>query len=362
MEQTFHKHHLFAFLVVFALVILGKGSSSSQDVVYAADPDANTKFHCWANAADQANGGTAGWISFNDDYSSTTASWSCPTIPATVVTAGREYSVGYNSYSGNLSGHAWSENLGWLSFNRANTGNPPCSPSGSLPCTYPTDPGNGSGPIARVSTTTGEVFGWARFLSACASIPCQSGAPSNGGGWDGWVSFNASSAANNVKFIGNDATGFAWGGDEVGWINFAGTASNGSAFKVVRDTPAAAQPTIALVGSARDLELKFVAARPEKTQKPVNIEVDLKGFAGSTTFSVVSDTVPDGVTITPEFTPTVSGVENNVNFKVTLSGPVDTGTYNITVRATFSGTGAPAYVEQVVKLKVVKIGAGFGEN
>ena len=85
-----------------------------------------------------------GWISFNN----------------TTDGSGFNYGVNINN-DGIFSGYAWSDNIGWISFNRTDTGAPPGSPDYG---TY----------LAQVDLENGQVSGWARALSY-------------GGGWDGWI-------------------------------------------------------------------------------------------------------------------------------------------------------------------------------
>jgi hypothetical protein len=114
---------------------------------------------------------------------------------------------------GQLSGYAWSDNLGWLSFNAADTAR--CF-SDSLRV----DPMTAT-VIDLDNPTAGLVIkGWARFVSAD-----QAGG--NSGGWDGCVSFHdkAPSVARNlyktsVAYPSGDLSGFAWGSNVVGWISF----------------------------------------------------------------------------------------------------------------------------------------------
>jgi len=122
-----------------------------------------------------------------------------------------DYKVMIDS-SGNLSGYGWSSNIGWLSFNRTGsggTGNPPQA-----------DIGNGSGAIARINGN-GEIVGWARFLAGAQ----------HSDGWDGWVSLSGSNYGvetlseddnvNNLSFYQDDPERFAWGHNVVGWLKFA---------------------------------------------------------------------------------------------------------------------------------------------
>ena len=113
------------------------------------------------------------------------------------------YGVSIPQMDGTLSGYAWSEYYGWLSFNGADTVGCP------------------TGSCAAVRTGNA-VSGWARILpiKTEASKP----APNNAGGWSGWVKL-ASEAGASVSYgvmINPDNTlgGSAWS-DELGWIDFS---------------------------------------------------------------------------------------------------------------------------------------------
>lgn len=120
-----------------------------------------------------------GWISFNNS------------------TGGGSTDYGVNIESdGTLTGYAWSENIGWISFNQSDLTGCPQSPC-----------------KAWVDTSTGEVNGWAKALSA--NDP-------NSGGWEGWIHLRG---ANYGIYINTSVTphqfeGWAWGGDVIGWISF----------------------------------------------------------------------------------------------------------------------------------------------
>lgn len=123
-----------------------------------------------------------GWVSFSSTNES----------PATAP-----YGVSVAS-DGALSGYAWSDNIGWVSFNE-NSGCPiePCQPKflGS------------------------NLTGWAKALSA------------DNKGWDGWISLSTQTGepiAYGPILSGNTISGFAWGSDVVGWIDFS---------KVIKDSP-----------------------------------------------------------------------------------------------------------------------------
>src|SRR5579872_6779799 len=83
-----------------------------------------------------------------------------------IAFSGPTYGVVADSTTGNLSGYAWSENFGWLSFNSADVANCPTNP-----CQPNVDPSSGA------------VTGWARFIAA----PTGTSGP-----WNGWVHLSGS--------------------------------------------------------------------------------------------------------------------------------------------------------------------------
>ncbi len=135
------------------------------------------------------------------------------------VCAGAGYGVNVDTVTGNLSGYAWSDNFGWISFNRTVTNNPPSAPFNG-----------GAGPIAKVDLSTGNVTGWGRALAGCQdvagtpAVSCAStAAGANAGGWDGWIKLSDTSAGHYTFFAAatGKLSGFAWGGsDVIGGIDF----------------------------------------------------------------------------------------------------------------------------------------------
>ena len=145
-----------------------------------------------------------GWISFNTvdcDTNGNSAYDAGDTGPAGCPAVGTpffDYGVNFDVATKNFSGYAWSSNIGWISFNRGDTGNPPSN-----------DPGGGVGPIARY--VGGNVLGWAQILSM---------------GNDGWIRFNHGFAdAVTGDITTNKMHGFAWNGNAdgtgIGWISFS---------------------------------------------------------------------------------------------------------------------------------------------
>ncbi|MCX6796574.1 MAG: hypothetical protein NTW06_03690, partial [Candidatus Falkowbacteria bacterium] len=153
-----------------------------------------------------------GWISFNSNDCKNIANFYTG-FPAGCPTAGYPYiNYGVNiststANMGELSGFAWSENIGWISFNRWNTGDPPSHDFGAPP----------NGPIA---TTTDlhapliHILGWAKVLSL---------------GDNGWIRFDDTDVGVIYKDVqidsASDFAGWAWNSDlseknGVGWISF----------------------------------------------------------------------------------------------------------------------------------------------
>lgn len=161
------------------------GSTLFRAPEVKADASQNVSGYAWSE--------NIGWISFN----------------STNEASGSSYGVNIDPLTGSgvFSGKAWSENIGWISFDTTDlTG----CPSGVC--------------SARVDWSTGKVAGWARVLSAAGS----------GSGWDGWVKLSDDSVGvwngNGVKISPVDGkfSGYAWGGSDsagvagvVGWIDFS---------------------------------------------------------------------------------------------------------------------------------------------
>ena len=131
-----------------------------------------------------------GWISFNCD-NNRNGNNDC---------SGIDYGVNIKN-DGCLEGYAWSENIGWISFDQSQTGNPQ-SKETSGDCLA--EAYNDSG--------TTKIRGWGRALS---------GKDSDTDGFDGWIKFNDS---NFSLLIDNsnprEFLGYAWGDVALGWISF----------------------------------------------------------------------------------------------------------------------------------------------
>jgi hypothetical protein len=120
-----------------------------------------------------------GWISFNSVNSGA---------------GGGPYKVSVDG-SGNLTGYAWSSNVGWIKF-------------GGL-SGFPSGAGTSS---QNAQIIGGQLRGWVKVLSA------------DGNGWDGWISLTGTNYG--VTKSGADLSGYAWGSDVVGWISFKDDVNN----------------------------------------------------------------------------------------------------------------------------------------
>ena len=93
--------------------------------------------------------------------------------------------------NGDVSGYAWSETIGWVSANSSDlTG----CPSGAC----------------RAKIAGNNLQGWLKVLA---------GGGSQSGGWDGWISLKGSGYGPTVT--GGNFSGYAWGSDVVGWVDWA---------------------------------------------------------------------------------------------------------------------------------------------
>lgn len=152
-----------------------------------------------------------GWISFNcyNDYDND---------GVLEDNCAPDYGVNINENTGGFSGEAWVGGgeeggvdvpmLGWLSFDRSETGNPPAAPF---------DTGDPTDSIASLDFQTGQVFGWMKALAA------------DGTGWDGWIKLGGDTGGTWPTYGGEQVSvnldtkrfcGWAWGSDVVGWVSF----------------------------------------------------------------------------------------------------------------------------------------------
>jgi len=137
---------------------------SFQTEIVRAGSEHNVSGWAWSS--------NIGWISFNN------------------TTGGGTTNYGVNiGADGKFSGYAWSENIGWIDF--APTGPYPAAPDYS----------------AKVDLVTGQVSGWARALAF-------------GDGWDGWIKLRDTNYGVSINPSNGEFSGWAWSDMVIGWISF----------------------------------------------------------------------------------------------------------------------------------------------
>lgn len=206
----------------------GGDSIDAGDVEVIGDGDSGTIDplcgFAWGatNEATPTNPGV-GWISFNSkdcdtDGNGTISAAEAANRPGCPAGVAGSYGVNVDS-SRNLSGYAWSSNLGWLKFGNLSS--------------MPNTAGNNQ-QDARIDSNNNSdnnLSGWARFCAGTASGDCSS-MTSRTDGWDGWVSLRgngSSSGSYGVTYNGssNRFSGYSWGGTVVGWLNWNPSSGNG---------------------------------------------------------------------------------------------------------------------------------------
>lgn len=191
----------FSVAIIFASGFFGEPFFYSQNesvkppIAQATTIDHNMIGWAWSE--------NIGWISFNSANCDTDGDGrsegpvsgnGCPVAESIIANYGVNLDLSTNIFSG----YAWSEHIGWIKFD----------PAGPYP-QYP----NSSAMLDGSNVT-----GWAR--AAGYSSPLA-------GGWDGWIKMSGKAtngADYGVSFVGGNAfEGSAWGSDVVGWISFKGT-------------------------------------------------------------------------------------------------------------------------------------------
>jgi hypothetical protein len=254
-----------------------------------------------------------GWISFNNCTSSGGSNCS-----------GIGYGVRLNAGTGNLSGYAWSDNIGWISFNETSG----CPLSG---CT--TQPS--------INIGTGAFSGWARALS-------------HGGGWDGWIHLSGASLDSSTSGVRN-ASGFIWGSDVVGWVDMS-RVSWGGASTVPTVTLSTSTTNVVSGGTAT---LTWVSANttsctasatPNRTDWAWTSTTNLTSTTGAsvtlgsvpvtyilTCINASNQSAQSSVTITPQAPEFTVSLTPSVNLSTPF--PSSGGSFTLTWSATTTGSG-----------------------
>jgi len=173
-----------------------------------------------------------GWISFN-----CTDTNSCAISP---------YGVNIDETTGDFSGYAWSENIGWIKFGeplKIITENYPTCPSTTCPDGSPSY-------SARLDSATGKVTGWARACAGTVNGDCNSATRTDG--WDGWILLGPIVKNNTDYGVKIDSCispapfrNWAWGSEVVGWISFNALNTGSSIdYKVVTTLTVNQKPSV----------------------------------------------------------------------------------------------------------------------
>ncbi|MFA6158742.1 MAG: hypothetical protein WC763_03940 [Candidatus Paceibacterota bacterium] len=202
-----------------------------------------------------------GWISFNstNDHNAGVAG-----VQPSAIDYGVNFatSTGYLGGSGaTLTGYAWSSNIGWIQF-------------GGL-SGFPTGPGT-TADNAKISGSN--LVGWAKALSAA------------GAGWDGWISLSGTSYGPTLS--GSSLTGYAWGSSVVGWVSFD-VAGPTSGVKVSGGLPAATLD--AQVGGSS------IANTAVTNGQDVSLVYTLSNLPVGTTCSIAKTSGVSGISSVPSF-------------------------------------------------------------
>ena len=184
------------------------------------------------------------WISFN----------------STSGGGGIDYGVDIDETTGIFSGYAWSENIGWISFNQSELSG---CPSGTC--------------RAEVHLFNHEVSGWARALAY-------------GDGWEGWIRLRGSNYGVRINNITQEFEGWAWGNNVIGWISFncnnpeTGNVCSASDYKVkisffLNSPPTATDLTVTPLDYCyyslpTNLSWTFSDLDPGDTQEAYQVQID----------------------------------------------------------------------------------------
>lgn len=231
MKQTLKKSGL---IVAGVAGILGAiySFSFTTDTVRASAGD-NVSGYAWSD--------TGGWISFNS-----------------TDTGVGNYGVTIDA-SGNFSGYAWSDIVGWISFNASDV-------TASSSC----------GSVAKLDTATNKVSGWARVVSGITGA----------GNGKGCIKLSDSVApAYGVTYnpVTHKFEGYAWEPDVLGWISFncSDDSSCGTSNHAVAYVPANLPPTVVLntpddVSSTIDTTptLDFTGTDSDSDTLEYNVQID----------------------------------------------------------------------------------------
>ncbi len=170
----------------------------------------------------------------------------CSNIWGTHIVEGSEASV-IGLPERTVIGRAWSDNVGWISFERSETNNPPETGDMAFDSLF------SAKNFTAMVNSSNRIVGWARVLSACADASCSSIVNPS---WDGWIYFPDDASGVTINSSGK-WSGFAWGGTVLGWISFdasrdayTGTSFGAPAKNTAPLASMVATPSITMSGSS----------------------------------------------------------------------------------------------------------------
>ncbi|MBP9856112.1 MAG: hypothetical protein KBC48_02295 [Candidatus Pacebacteria bacterium] len=183
--------NLLSFLSL-GILLLGVGAvlATSPKVGAQVPPvtPAGTDLYGWAWSSN------IGWFCFKD-------ATSCPNAIVKISADGKL-----------ITGHAWNPNIGWIKFD------PGVGPDG-----YP-DAAGITDSNKNAQFFGSNILGWARACTVFVNNGTCSGALEDNiyrGGWDGWLKMGGGGLlGGGVRLVGQQLTGFAWGGEILGWVKF----------------------------------------------------------------------------------------------------------------------------------------------
>lgn len=224
-----------------------------------------------------------GWISFNSNNCDADDSGFSNAVPAgcpSVITPISNYGVHItdNGATGIFSGYAWSSNVGWINFNPADLSSCPTAPS----CQQ-----------ASVDKITGQVSGWAKILNT-----------------NDWLRLRGNGCNVSISKGTGDFYGWAWGGETIGWVSFncnqaeTGSICPSANYKIHTSFDLNIKPTVTL-GSAPNPSAVNLCSNPAysfawvfndldtgDTQSQYQLQVDKEGTFASFGPGEVDLTVP----------------------------------------------------------------------
>lgn len=178
---------------------LGKAGTRNRSLTAVLSVDSTTgevKIESITEVALGATLASAGAHSLTGWAYSETVGWISFSCSNTNICATSNYGVSIDGVSGGMSGYAWSENIGWISFNSADLVG---CPSGACSAVVP-------GGLAGSYPKT--IVGWAKVLSSGGFMRLSGTAQDN--------------SSYGAKLTGNPTlTGWSWSDTDLGWMHWS---------------------------------------------------------------------------------------------------------------------------------------------